>query len=131
MIFSDLSKSDVDWLYLETSQKTSLFGMQLFDVWVKFFYLWCFRFVFEFVENLFKVFYIFQDSDGNVMKFGMNSSGIHILHINTVLHTFLWRVSHLVKLSCYCLFHLCFYFITIKNIFLSSIKMIISLLLLE
>jgi len=59
----DLSKSDVDWLYLETSQKTSLFGMELFDVW---------------------------DSDGNMMKFGMNSSGIHVLHINTVLHTFLW-----------------------------------------
>ncbi|XP_066916036.1 band 4.1-like protein 3 [Clytia hemisphaerica] len=60
---TNLSKVDVDWLYLENSQKTALFGMEAYDIW---------------------------DSDQNLMKFGLSSSGIHILHMNTVLHTFLW-----------------------------------------
>lgn len=60
---TDLSASEVDFLYLENAQKTGLYGMELYDIW---------------------------DKDHNIMKFGITTNGIHILHANTILHTFLW-----------------------------------------
>ena len=58
-----ISPSDADWLYMKTAGKMVMYGMDVYDV---------------------------LDGDGNTLTFGIDVYGIHVLFLNTVLHSFVW-----------------------------------------
>lgn len=58
-----VTATNADWMYLESARKIAMYGMNVMDV---------------------------LDADGNVMKLGVNVNGVHVLHMNTILHSFLW-----------------------------------------